>query len=388
MDQQPGQARLRELAAKYLKGTISESEQKEFDEWFLNKDVDEAEFLVDGPFSEEEHRRLLLNRIEREIGWKKQTVVRRLWPRIAAAAAVLVFLSAGLFFHLRETPKGQQSAADFKNDIAPGGNKAILSLTGGKKIVLSDAKVGSVELHGGVSAEKRNAGLLDYSVASAGGAMVFDTISIPRKGQFTVKLSDGTLVSLNSETRLRFPERFSGDVREVELISGEAYFAVAHNKRVPFRVRLAGQLVEDVGTEFNIKAYGDEPAVVTTLVEGAVRVRSKVSASGGAGPVLSPKPGQEVVWQDGEMKVQEANIAEAVAWKKGDFRFYNTDIYSVMRQLARWYDIEVAFEGKPTNEGFYATVSRSKNISAALRALERTKTVHFRVEGRRVTVLK
>jgi ferric-dicitrate binding protein FerR (iron transport regulator) len=205
-------------------------------------------------------------------------------------------------------------------------------------------------------------------------------------GTYQLTLSDGSKVWLNAATSMRYPENFAGNERKVELLYGEAYFEVAHDAKMPFKVMGAGQTIEDIGTQFNINAYENESDIKTTLLEGGIKVYNNNGSA-----ILTP--GQQAKVKNGMPRskiivISAANTEEAVAWKNGYFRFNNEKIGSIMRQLSRWYNIDVSYEGKITDEGFYGRISRYKNISDVLKMLEDTRSVHFKVEGRRVTVIQ
>jgi ferric-dicitrate binding protein FerR (iron transport regulator) len=244
--------------------------------------------------------------------------------------------------------------------------------TGGKTIVLDKTKNGRIA----ASITKSTGETLTYTESKT--VAIYDTIQVPAGGRpYTVKLSDGSKITLNAATTLRYPESFSKTNREqVELISGEIYAEIVHNQEAPLQIKAPGQLIEDIGTEFNISAYVDDPDKRTTLVEGAIKVNQKII-----------KPGQQAILANNELTIAKADLDQVTAWKDGDFNFRGQHIDVIMRQLARWYNIEVRYEGKMTDEVFYGTISRKKNISQVLHTLERTQKIHFKVEGRRVTVL-
>ena len=185
---------------------------------------------------------------------------------------------------------------------------------------------------------------------------------------------------LNAASSLKYPTSFTGSERRVEL-AGEGYFEVAHNKLKPFKVISNGQEIEVLGTHFNVNAYTDEFGIKTTLLEGSV----KISA---AGLYTLIRPGQQALFANHRLSVGDADIKETIAWKDGYFDFKNESIESIMRKLSRWYDIDVQYDGKVTGEGFYGEISRFKNISEVLSMLEQTELVHFKIEGRRVTVIR
>jgi transmembrane sensor len=212
---------------------------------------------------------------------------------------------------------------------------------------------------------------------------VYNTIETPKGGQYRIDLPDGTMVWLNAGSSLRYPNRFAGQERKVAL-TGEAYFEVAKNKQMPFRVVSGKQVVEVLGTHFNINAYTDEASVKTTLLEGSVNVLLQETHQS---ELLNPGQQAVVKYNGSSIVVQPVKVEEAVAWKNGYFMFVDADLESIMRQLARWYDVEVAYEGNLGSLKFGGMVSRSKSIAQTLRILELTGNVRFKVAGRRVTVM-
>lgn len=315
------------------------------------------------------------------------------WRRIASVAALAVIFLSGAWFLFFKNPEVRVAATEdnsgrFKNDVSPGGNKAILTLADGSRIILDSANNGALAKQGNTKVLKITNGQLSYATQDNAGPVqvLYNTISTPRGGQYMVVLPDGSKVWLNAVSSLRFPTAFIGNERKVE-ITGEAYFEVEKNKAMPFRVYITtpgveseGTMVEALGTSFNIMAYGDEKAINTTLLTGAVKI-TRGSTIG----LL--KPGQQsMVNTSGQMKlVEDAEVDEAVAWKNDLFLFNNTDIPAAMRQIARWYDVDVAYQGNISG-GFNGGISRKVNISQVLKMLELTEEAHFKIEGKRVIV--
>ena len=339
-------------------------------------------------------------------------------PYKYAAAAILVILigGAGVFMLIKRKTNiaGLPVAQRFRNDVAPGGQKAILELADGRRIVLDSAANGELVRQGDSRVLKQEDGQVSYEaagkgdVASRGNAAsdappggtavqaVFNTISTPRGGQYRVLLPDGSKVWLNAASSLRFPTLFTGKERLVTL-TGEAYFEVAANASMPFKVRVvsssaaaagskAGQpdplLIEVLGTSFDIEAYPDEHEQRATLLQGAIRV-----ASGKVQAVL--QPGQQArLAPDGGNALQVVTPAKAedvIAWKNGLFLFNDASIESVMRQVSRWYDVDVTYEGKVEKE-FFGKIPRDVPVSTLLKILESTGWVHFMIEGKKITV--
>lgn len=322
------------------------------------------------------------------VGDEPVTPVRPLWRRGAAAAAVVLLLGGAIYWYARPgkgAPAGGVATADVKKDIAPGGSKAVLTLSDGTDIVLDSTRNGAVSRQGGSVVMKRDGGELAYQAAAssarATSELVYNKITTPKGGKYRVVLPDGSKVWLNAASVLRFPTAFTGSDRTVELW-GEAYFEIEKDKNRPFYVKANNMQVSVLGTSFNIMAYEEEGVVRTTLLDGAVQV------TGTSGTSLQLSPGQEArCWENGELKlIKETNTDETVAWKNDQFYFRGADIQAIMRQLARWYDIDVVYGGA-VNGKFYAKIPRNTNLSIVLRALALTNKLNFTQEGKRVTVM-
>jgi hypothetical protein len=301
---------------------------------------------------------------------------------IAAAASILLFLSVGGYFLLRKTQSVQQLA---QNDIPFGTQHAILKIGKQQRISLDNTKNGLIASHANTSISKTGDGSISYRANTATSNItepVYDTIMIPAGGRsYHLQLADGSKVLLNAATTFRFPETFANNKRpDVELITGEAYFEITHNEKAPLLIHIPHQDVEDIGTKFNISAYPDDADSRVTLAEGAIKVKAGVFTK-------EPAPGEQTIYSNNKLVISTANLTKVLAWTNGYFRFNDETITEVMKELARWYNIEVVYQGPITKERFNAKISRFKNISAVLRVLERTKGVHFKIEGRRVTVL-
>ncbi len=354
--------RIQELAHGYKHGTLSPEEKAEFESWLSENSDQPIEVPAGFAASATEARGRLLASIHGQIGQPAQ--VHRLWPRIAAAASILIACSVGGYFLFNQHPQHQQVAQ--VQDVAPGGNRATITLGNGKQIVLTGAKNGQLAANINKTAD----GEVVYEPTAKTDQVEYNTMTTPEGGEYELSLSDGTIVKLDAASSIRYPVAFNGKERNVT-VTGQVYFEVKHNPAQAFKVSVKDQTIEDIGTHFNINAY---EAVTTTLVEGSVRVNHKITL----------KPGEQT---DGA-GVKTVNINEIIAWTKGYFRFHDEDIASVMKQLGRWYNVEVVYQGTVSKERFNLRITRSRNISSVLNALEKTqKSVHFKIEGRRVTVL-
>jgi transmembrane sensor len=300
----------------------------------------------------------------------------RLWPRIAAAAALLAFLSFGLYqyLHKNTTPK-----TEYANDIAPGSGKPYLTLANGQKIVLGGNN-GVLAKQGNVTIQQDTTGKVSYT---SGKAKIVDapynTLTNPRGGKVvSLVLPDGTLVKLEAASSITYQTVFTGKTRSVTT-TGKVYFAVNYNKDQPFYATTKGQVTEDFGTHFIVEAFDEEPAIKTTLIEGSVSVSKD-------GHKVLLKPGQQTLSAT-TLKAQQADLDHETAWINGDFDFNNQDLHSIMRELARVYNIDVSYKGDVENMVLNGMISRSRNISAVLEMFEATNNVHFEINGRRVIVI-
>jgi ferric-dicitrate binding protein FerR (iron transport regulator) len=255
-----------------------------------------------------------------------------------------------------------------------------LTLAGGRKIVLNDAATGEIARQSGITITKTDDGQIVYSVAAEDGQILQNTISTPRGGQYRVILPDGTNVLLNAASSLVYPTAFKGVERLVQL-NGEAYFEVAKNKNMPFRVKSGGQTVEVLGTHFNINAYEDENSIKTTLVEGAVKVSSSIGSS-------LIVPGQQAVLSregNGAIFRRNVNIDKEIAWKDGMFSFENDDVKSVMRSIARWYNVDVSYKGDLSDIVFSGEIFRTAKLSEVFEILK-LNNVQLDVQGKTIIV--
>lgn len=326
-------------------------------------------------------------------GWKK-------W----VAAAVLVLLAGKLVLDLTAHRSVTSPAKPFippqaaAADRPPGTQNATLTLADGTRIALDSAANGNLAQQGNTRVIKLN-GQIAYmgkgSVNSASSGnpgnaanetTLFNTISTARGNQYMLILSDGTKVWLNAASSMRFPTSFKGNERKVE-ITGEAYFEIAGNPAMPFKVMAGGGEIQVLGTHFNVNAYSDETTVKTTLLEGAVAVRkddTRLVLSPGQQAKFRPQPrpaGNERTIT----LLKDVDTGHETAWKDGFFWFENTDVHTLMRQVSRWYDVDVEFKGNISDDGFSGKVSRSVPLSKLLKVLEQSE-LNIKIEGKKITV--
>ena len=383
-----------QLLQRYLEGSCTPEEAAVLYNWLKSSDAhrpllarlqQEFEQVINEPHevpaavSDRIEARLLQN-----IGRNKIVPLRHPW-RWAAVASVLMLLLAGSVYWFYKTDKSHNIASNMAlskkgvigSDVAPGTNKAVLTLADGTTVELDSA--GNQVLQQGKTTVQQRNGRLEYAAQGKGEAIGYNTLVVPRGGQFNIVLPDGSHVWLNAASRLKYPTAFTGKERVVEL-QGQGYFEIAHNADQPFIVDVNNTHIQVLGTRFDIMAYPDEQSLNTTLLEGAVRVQS-----GERQQLL--KPGQQSVleYTTGQMFVRPADIDQTIAWKTGFFEFDNAGMNVIMRQVARWYDVDVAYGNEKNSRLFGGRISRSLPLSEILHMLE-ANGAKFSLEGRRLTV--
>ncbi|MDR6783297.1 transmembrane sensor [Pedobacter africanus] len=387
------------LYEKYIKDDLSAEEQLEWDNLGLDLDNDQVfQELVDSfwdsknedvPGMNAAHvsnvEAYILAQPQPELKYEKP-FVKKLWPRIAVAAAIAVVVFGAGLFYINQKPQGNSQIAVHQKDIEPAGNKAYLTLANGKRIALTDASNGNIANQSNVQITKTADGQLVYTIAenksNVNSPLEYNTIETPNGGKYDITLPDGTAVSLNAASTLKFPVSFASQKERRVQLQGEACFQVAHNKQIPFRVSSPGQTVEVLGTHFNINAYANEMVVKTTLLEGSVKILPDHSKN-----FKILKPGEQGTLQDDAVEVSKADTEQALGWRNGDFVFNGEDLKAVMRQVARWYDVEVVYKGEVNISGIVSAFPRNKKLSQLLKALEASQGIHFKIEGRRILVM-
>ncbi|GEL10300.1 FecR family protein [Flavobacterium glycines] len=301
------------------------------------------------------------------------------WRKIAVAASILVAIGIGTLVLFQKKDQSPVTVAlKTTDDKDPGKSGAILTLSNGSKIVLDSVGNGLLANQNNTTVSKKNGGLV-YK-AGRNARVAYNTMTTPRARQYNLELSDGTKVWLNASSSIIFPTSFAPNERKV-ILTGEAYFEVAKDKKRPFRVAVNGMQVNVLGTHFNINAYDDEASVNTTLLEGSVLITEK------AKKVLL-KPGQQAQKQkSGAITVNDnVNLEEVMGWKNGVFYFENANLQTVLRQLSRWYDVDVVFEKGIPARTFEGEIQRNLQLSQVLKILEKNK-VHFKIDGNVLRVM-
>jgi transmembrane sensor len=371
-----------DLLDRYLKGLATPEEEEKLNLWY-HQEVGLSDWSPNA--NTEEIADILKQKIDANIDQEEKPNTKYWYKYVSAAAAILIVIGISLYFYSINSISGLTTVQLSRTeDIAPGSNKAVLTLADGTKISLTDVENGQLATQSGIVVTKNANGQLVYTVnntvqGNLSADVSYNTISTPRGGQYQINLPDGTSVWLNSASSLRFPVNFSNlRERKVELI-GEAYFEVKSNKSKPFRVASEGQTVEVLGTHFNVMAYPNEKNLETTLLEGKVSVKT-------GGTEKSIVPGEQSQLRNGSIKVLKlADPESVVAWKNNLFQFDNMDIDKVLRQIERWYDVEVNYVGARPDVYFTGVIPKDVKVSRILMALEQACGVKFVIEGRTIT---
>jgi ferric-dicitrate binding protein FerR (iron transport regulator) len=401
-----------ELFQKYINQTCTPEEVDQLFDLLENeeqgsaaKELLERHFqdeLEPTGYTDEAMRERLQNRfqlIEQHIAAPRAKRVSLVWRWVAAAAVIVMLAGSGVWYWLTSKTKTTIVSTKPSNEVMPGSDKAVLTLADGKTISLDSATHGTLG-HQGHTTVNQQGGQLIYNAGETSHgepvAMLYNTLTTPRGGQYQLTLPEGSKVWLNAASSIRFPAAINDSARVV-YVTGEVYFEVKHQygkngKKIPFNVIVpsqpggpGGAEIKVLGTHFNINAYEDEPYVTTTLLEGKV----SINRPGIASPAFL-LPGQQALLNPQAKQVQvinNADVKQVMAWKNGLFRFDGVELKTVMRQLARWYDVEITFEkGAPVSEPFIGVMQRSLQLSQVLKGMQ-AMGIHVKKEGRHLIVM-
>jgi len=403
--------RIIELITRNIIGEISAAEKAELDQWVDSSEQNRLFFSQINNRSDLKAKWQDYNEPDENQAWRKlagdipeinMAIAARPrvfnWRSFTIAAAVISIVSvAGWYFLTKNTtrkPEEKAPVASTRTDVEPGGNKAVLTLADGTRIVLDNAENGSLARQGSTAILKQQ-DLVTYKQGESAPAneVLYNTISTPRAGQYHVILPDGSNVWLNAASSIHFPTQFTGKDRKVD-ISGEAYFEVTKDKTRPFKVAiLPGSRankpveIEVLGTHFNVNAYIDENYFNTTLLEGSIRLT--LGESAGISKMLTP--GEQALFnkEADKLSVTKSEDAQSsISWVKGIFHFEQSDIKAVMRQLSRWYNVDIVYEGKVSEEKITGDAERNIPLSKMLDRLEKMTSVHFSLQGQTVKVIQ
>lgn len=381
----------------YLAETISSAEltelamlAEESSDAVLHDALEAAWMVADerkAVLSNEETAAILHRILQRETNRPiVKPLIKRKWVYTTLAASVLV---AGFFGIYRMASKNETATAVKETvrlqDVHAGSSKAVLILSDGRSIDLEQTDNGVLATEGADKILKSGNGIFyEQGNGKPGG---YHTIQIPRGGEYYVVLADGTKVWLNSSSTIRYPTNFSDNERRLEL-SGEAYFEVARNEKLPFIVSIAGKgEVEVLGTHFNINAYADEDRIRTTLLEGKVKFSAATPGVEREKVSVTLSPGQQSqLFNNGKLQVaRNINTDEVIAWKEGQFYFESADLKTILRQFQRWYDIDVVYEGEISGRKYFTVISRKSSLSQVLKALQANE-IKYRIEGNKLII--
>lgn len=393
--------RLKILLNQYFNNTISRIDCEELLKHLDEEETEVSSRLIDDYFEnvefdilfEQDQKDDIYKRVMSDIHAYQDNIpvksnnyfskIPQTWYRVVAVLVAILSITILLYKNWNSDSEREQVIALITNDILlPNSNSALLTLSDGRTIMVSDS-LGLGAQEEGIKVGKSADGSIYYEVQSdkLASKSSLNTFSTPKGHTFQLLLPDGTKVWLNTESTLRFPVAFTSSKRVVELV-GEAYFEVAHDPSKPFEVEAHGSLIHVLGTHFNISAYPDVDQVAATLVEGAVDVSRN-------GKRVALKPGQQaLVSSTGAIRRSEVDVNSIMAWRKGYFRFDDESIESIVNIISRWYDIkEIKYEGK-FNDRFTGTFQRSKELSQLLTHLEKLSSMRFKIEGRRVVIME
>jgi transmembrane sensor len=394
---------IEELIAKYLRDELSERENAELQEWINASPANKAKFeeLINSDRLIEKMRVWQEGRSGKDRGWRRieqrlegQPVklwFRLQWTKVAATVLILI-LGVTVWFWLRPRERKKEQASMVQksavpaNDVTPGGFKAKLTLSDGSTIVLDSAITGQLTKQGNTSILNKD-GQLQYAPSNEGKTeALYNTLTTSNGQTYKALLSDGSTVWLNSASSIRYPVSFTGRERRV-VITGEVYFEVAADARRPFIVESANMEVMALGTKFNINAYSDETTIRTTLLEGSVKIIPP-----GSGKQALLKPGQQALLTTSDKAVtvtSDVDVEEVLAWKDGKFIFNDLDLNAAMRQIERWYDVQVSYgydlSKRPISVN--GEISRYTNVSKVLDIMKSTGWLDFKIEGKKITIL-
>jgi transmembrane sensor len=366
-----------QLLDKYLQGKASQLEETIVQSWLIHETRINA---MEDPGTEFPLPPKMWDAVHHAITQKRT----RLWPRISIAAAVAaIIISAGIWFLKGSEKEVAIVQTTELNDVLPGKQGATLTLANGKKIRLSDAVSGELAKEAGVTISKSADGQITYEITdNSGKSDKVNTLSTANGETYRLRLPDGSLVWLNATSSLTYSANLVKNGKRHVTLTGEGYFEVAKDKAHPFIVSTNKQEVEVLGTHFNINSYPDEPSIVTTLLEGIVKVSSDNQKQ-------MLKPGEQAANNGNAIKVGQADIENITDWKDGGFDLDHQNFKSVMRKIARWYNVDVIYDASvPDDLESGGWISRDEKLSAVLKAISSTGLARFRMEGRKLYVRK
>ncbi|GLU54699.1 FecR family protein [Dyadobacter frigoris] len=388
--------RIIHLISRQINGTLSDTEEQELLQWRAELPGNEKLYtdLLDADYRNSMMVKMQaydaessLERLKAQMHSPAKSILH--WSAYLRVACVVLAATFLVFYLYTKLTFHKKSEISTNKIISPGGSRATLTLADGSVINLDDAGNGELAKQSGIIVRKTSDGQLVYQTVSnhsENEPVTYNEIKTPNGGQYRVILPDGTEVWLNAASSLHYPTRFTSPERHVSL-NGEAYFEVKKQDGKSFFVDTENQQVQVLGTHFNVNGYEDEEFVKTTLLEGSVKV--KLSGSKNVEAIL--KPGQQAQLsqstdlQASKISIQEVDTENVISWKNGYFKFDNISLQELMRQISRWYDVEVVYEGPVKDYEFVGQIERSANLTKVLKVLE-LGGVHFRIEGKKIII--
>jgi transmembrane sensor len=387
---------IEELFARYIKNKCTEEEVRFLLEK-LQSDENKMllEELIDAQMKEVVSEKLIVEpEVQQRIADARKAIRTRtlkktpvkifFWPKYIAAASIILCIGISLYFYMANESSQKRELKTAA--IVQGSNKATLTLSDGSTISLTDKLEGNISNQPGITITKTADGEIVYEAREtqtnkslSGNKNTYNTISTPRGGKFSIVLPEGTKIWLNAASSVSYPTDFQ---ERTVTLSGEAYFEVSENKNRPFKVITGNQTVEVLGTHFNVSSYPDEPFIKTTLLEGSVRVKGKTEA------VLKPGEQSQTNHNADKFSIVDLDPEAAIAWKNNLFYFENEPIKEIMRQISRWYDVDIVYKDDVSSKKVWGSINRFSEISKVLGILELTGKINFKVEGRRIIVMK
>ncbi|WP_433903649.1 FecR family protein [Sphingobacterium puteale] len=380
--------RLQYLLVRVRSSSCSEEEMAELNEWYeqLDDGPEQLKDWIEEAGGKEKLVDQLYANFSKKIAKPRNRSVASI-TRLSVAATIAFLLGAALLYYKFQNESIPDRSGMAQSKIQSDTNISKLTLADGTKINLDDAAIGELYHKDGLSISKTDSNSLTYRSTVAlkpvtDPKMQFNTLDIPRGGQYKISLPDGTKIWMNSASTLRFPVTSNGRDRLVSL-TGEGYFEVAHNKELPFKVITGDQQIKVLGTHFNVKGYPDEKLISTTLLEGSVRV-SRYSS--GESKLMIPGQQANLFQNSSHIALTKANINQVVAWKNGYFTFDNESIENIMNTISRWYNVDVVYVGKQSGERFGGSFSRKSDLAEILHNLEELGNLRFRIKEQKVIV--
>lgn len=387
-----------EIYRKYVKNQCSPTEVDELLAYLKTEGFQDIYELVTRDFASKNHPfdPILEQRLEQRLQnilsaeTKQSAPLRRIAPRrrliygrIAAAAVIILIATPSFYLYLQSRKNShvatKPETAIITKEIPPGGNKAILTLSGGAQIILDSIRNGALIQQGNTKVIKTDNGSLAYQETNEKPKeILYNTLTTPRGGQFQLELPDGTKVWLNAASSIKYPIAFSGSERNVEM-NGEVYFEVAKNKTKPFHVTVNEMTVEVLGTHFNINSYSEKQTINTTLFEGSVKVKADNQSE-----II--KPGQQARLSGYKINIlNNVDLDQVIAWKNGEIALTNISVKEIMQDISRWYDVDISYAGSIPDKKFYGSIDRNVPLSTVLKGLQSYGVV-TKLEGKTIIV--